>query len=194
MLSKRFLAAVSITICALGASLGSFPVSTAHADELPAAVHQEIKILQTTWATNPVVINAIKEQNAKNVSLTEIKKLDESWRSTSGLGAFMIPYLDNPAAEELARLEETAGYVQESFAMDNQGGLVAATTKTSDYWQGDEAKFIESFKDGKGAVHVGEIEFDNSAQAYLVQVSIPVMDGGKAIGAITIGIDVDKVQ
>lgn len=190
MLSKRLLAAGFLSICALGASV----LSTAHADAMPAAVHQQIKLLQETWATNPVLVSAIKEQNARNISLADIKKLDESWRSTSGLGAFMIPYLDNPAAEELARLEEDAGYVQESFAMDNQGGLVAATTKTSDYWQGDEAKFIESFKDGKGAVHVGEIEFDNSAQAYLVQVSIPVMDGGKAIGAITIGIDVDKVR
>lgn len=190
MLSKRFLAAAFLSLCTLGASVSS----TAYADELPAAVHQEIKVLQNTWATNPVLIEAIKKQNARNVSLAEIKKLDEKWRATSGLGQFMVPYLDNPAVEELARLEEAAGYVMESFVMDNQGAIVAATTKTSDFWQGDEDKFTESFKDGKGAVHIGEVEFDNSAQAYLVQVSIPVMDGGKAIGAITIGIDIDGMR
>ncbi len=151
-------------------------------------------MLQDTWATNPILIEAIKKQNEKNISLNEIKKLDDSWRATSGLGNFMLPYLDNPAVEELARLEEISGYVQESFAMDNQGALVASTTKTSDFWQGDEAKFTDSFKDGAGAVHIGDVEFDDSAQAYLVQVSIPVMDGGKAIGAITIGIDIDGMQ
>lgn len=190
MLSKQFLAAGLVALGTFAASL----VSTVHADELPAAVHQEIKKLQDTWATSPVLIDAIKKQNAKNTPLAEIKRLDESWKATSGLGNFMLPYLDNPAVEELARLEEIAGYVQESFVMDNQGGLVASTTKTSDYWQGDEAKFTDSFKGGTGAVHIGDVEFDNSAQAYLVQVSIPVMEGGKAIGAITIGIDIDGME
>jgi hypothetical protein len=64
--------------------------------------------------------------------------------------------------------------------------------KTSDYWQGDEAKFIKSYSGGKGAVFVDEVKFDNSTQAYLVQVSVPVKDGDKAIGAITFGINVDK--
>jgi hypothetical protein len=41
---------------------------------------------------------------------------------------------------------------------------------------------------------VDEVEFDESTQAYLVQVSVPVMDGGRAIGAITFGIDVDKAE
>ena len=68
------------------------------------------------------------------------------------------------------------------------------TNKTSDYWQGDEAKFKNSFNQGKGAIFVDEVEFDDSAQAYLVQVSVPVMDQGKAIGAITFGIDVDQVE
>jgi hypothetical protein len=38
------------------------------------------------------------------------------------------------------------------------------------------------------------VEFDDSAQAYLCQVSVPVKDGGKVIGAVTIGIDVDQIQ
>lgn len=77
--------------------------------------------------------------------------------------------------------------------MDNQGAHVAMTDKTSDYWQGDEAKFIESYNGGKGAVHIADVEFDNSTQAYLFQVSVPVKDGNKVIGATTIGIDVDKI-
>jgi hypothetical protein len=68
------------------------------------------------------------------------------------------------------------------------------TDKTSDYWQGDEDKFIESYKNGTGAVHIGDIKFDDSAQVYLVQVSVPVKDGDTVIGAVTIGIDVDKFE
>jgi hypothetical protein len=77
--------------------------------------------------------------------------------------------------------------------MDNQGANVCQNELTSDYWQGDEAKFEKSYNGGKGAIFVDEVEFDDSSQAYLCQVSVPVMDGDKAIGAITIGVDVEKL-
>ena len=41
---------------------------------------------------------------------------------------------------------------------------------------------------------VDKVKFDDSTQAYLVQVSVPVKDGNTVIGAITFGIDVDKIQ
>jgi hypothetical protein len=55
-------------------------------------------------------------------------------------------------------------------------------------------KFKKSFNGGSGAVFVDEVEFDDSTQAYLVQVSVPVKDGDAVIGAITFGIDVEKVE
>ena len=39
-----------------------------------------------------------------------------------------------------------------------------------------------------------EVEFDDSAQVYQVQVSVPVFDGDTVIGAITFGVDVDAVE
>ncbi|MEZ5739156.1 MAG: PDC sensor domain-containing protein [Burkholderiaceae bacterium] len=177
---KGYLAASLLVLAGLG---------TTHAADLSADLQQRIDALRETWANSATLINAIKEQNARNIPLSDIQEIDRKWMATSGLAAFMMPVLDNPAVAELLRLEKATGHVQESFVMDNQGALVAATNKTSDYWQGDEAKFTESFKNGQGAVHVGKVDFDKSAQAYLVQVSIPVMDDGRAIGAITIGID-----
>ena len=77
--------------------------------------------------------------------------------------------------------------------MDNQGANVAMTNRTSDYWQGDEAKFKKSFNGGKGGIFIDEVEFDLSCMAFLIQISVPVMDGDKAIGAITFGIDADRI-
>ena len=51
------------------------------------------------------------------------------------------------------------------------------TDKTSDYWQGDEAKFKKSFNGGAGAVFVDDVSFDKSSQTYSVQVSVPVKEG-----------------
>jgi hypothetical protein len=71
---------------------------------------------------------------------------------------------------------------------------VAMSDKTSDYWQGDEAKFKKSFNNGEGAVFIDDVKFDDSSQAYTVQVSVPVIDGDKVIGAITFGIDLDQMK
>ena len=91
-------------------------------------------------------------------------------------------------------LLESKPYYSEIFVMDDQGANVAMTDKTSDYWQGDEAKFKKSYNNGAGGVHISDVEFDESTQTYSVQVSVPVKDGDAVIGAVTIGIDVDQME
>lgn len=162
------------------------------AEDVPEKAKALIPTLQS-WGENPTLIEAVKNHNATGISLDEIQKKDKEWRKVSGVDDFMKELMSNSAAKEMLTLEQSAPYLLELFLMGNQGANIAMTNKTSDYWQGDEAKFTESFKGGVGAVHLGEVEFDESAQAYLVQISVPVMDNGKAIGAITIGINLDEL-
>ncbi len=143
---------------------------------------------------DPVIVKAVQEENAKGKTLDQIKEMDEKWQKTAGVADFMQALIDSECGKHLTGLKGGAPFYAEIFVMDNQGANVAQTDKTSDYWQGDEGKFKNSFKDGAGAVFVDEVEFDDSAQAYLVQVSVPVMDGDKAIGAITFGIDIDQIE
>lgn len=165
----------------------------AHAEKAPDAVNGIVTDLQA-WGTDATLIAAVKEQNAKGATLDSIQARDAEWRKVDGLDADMTAMMESTAANKLAEFEKTQPYFFEVFLMDNQGANVAMTNKTSDYWQGDEAKWQESFKDGAGAVHIGDVEFDESAQDYLVQVSVPVMEGGAAIGAITIGVNLDDLE
>jgi hypothetical protein len=144
--------------------------------------------------TDPVIVEAVKAENAKGKSLGQIKEMDDKWKAHAGIADYMKAIMDSECGKHLRGIQNSAPYYAEIFVMDNQGANVAMTDKTSDYWQGDEAKFKKSFNGGAGAVFVDEVEFDDSAQAYLVQVSVPVKDSGKVIGAITFGIDVDKIQ
>lgn len=163
------------------------------AEEIPASVKNLVPSLEA-WGTNAVLIAAVEEQNAKGLTLDAIKARDAQWRKTEGLDDEMKAMMASPAAQQLSSFEKSQPYYFELFLMDNQGANVAMTNKTSDYWQGDEAKWQKSFADGKGAAHIGEIEFDDSAQDYLVQISVPVMKGGQAIGAITIGVNLDELE
>ncbi|MDK2897450.1 MAG: hypothetical protein PWP04_1570 [Candidatus Atribacteria bacterium] len=162
------------------------------AEEAPVEIIQFAQTNLVEWGKGPIIVAAVKLQNEEGKTLEEIRELDERWISTPGIADFMKPFLENECAQHLSELGKSAPYFVETFVMDNQGALVATTNKTSDYWQGDEAKFIESYKAGKGEIYISPVEFDESTQAYLVQVSVPVTEEDTTIGVITIGIDVDQ--
>jgi hypothetical protein len=144
--------------------------------------------------SDAVIVSAVKAENAKNKTLAQIQEQDKKWKATPGIVEYMQAIMSSACGEHIKNIQNSAPFYAEIFVMDNQGANVAMTDKTSDYWQGDEAKFKKSFNGGQGGVFVDEVEFDDSAQAYLVQVSVPVKNGGKVIGAITFGIDVDKIE
>lgn len=168
-------------------------INVAFSDEVDMDKINQLAVKLKDLSQNPELIATVKKQNQASISLDEIKKRDEKWIDTSGLDDFMSSLMTCKAAKILSSIEKKNRFIVESFLMDNQGANVAMTNKTSDYWQGDEAKFKQSFNNGVGATHVGKAKFDTSAQAYLVQISIPVMDAGKAIGAVTYGVNLDDL-
>jgi hypothetical protein len=145
-------------------------------------------------ASSPAVVAAVKAQNAKGLSMAAIKEMDQKWMGTAGVADFMKALMDNDCGKFLKQAQADQPYLVEVFVTDNQGANVCQTGKTSDYWQGDEEKFTAAWKDGAGANLVGDVAFDKSAQTYVSQVSVPVKDGGKAIGVAVFGVDVAKLK
>jgi hypothetical protein len=85
-------------------------------------------------------------------------------------------------------------YLMEIFVMDNMGAVVCETDKTGDYWQGDEAKWTNSYNGGRGGVFVDEVEVDNGKK--VCQVSVPVVERKTdvVVGSMTLGVYVDQVK
>lgn len=179
----------------LGTALLSFGL---HADQLRAQerITDVIDALVPSielWGTNPALVAAVKAQNSKDVSLARIQELDREWIASTGTDDFAQALMTNPAAAELFRLESSRAFFVELFLMDRRGAIVAMTNRTSDYWQGDEAKFIRSFKRGEGDVHISDVTFDESTNAFLVQISVPVKEKGHTIGALTVGANLNRL-
>jgi len=167
-------------------------MSHAFALDVPPKVYDIAKSDLTQIATDPVIIEAVEKQNARHSSLADIQALDKKWIATPGLADYMKALIDSPAGKRLTEWAKAHPYASEIILMDNQGANVALTEKTSDYWQGDEAKFTECFKNG-GLVYVDKVKFDDSSQTYSVQVSVPVKDGDKLIGALCVGVDIETL-
>jgi hypothetical protein len=143
---------------------------------------------------DPRVVAAVREENAQEKTLREIGRIDEKWIHTVGYDDFIKRLISTPLSQYLEQFRRRRPFYAEIFVTDNQGALVGATDKTSDYWQGDEAKFTSAFNNGKGGIHFSNVVFDESSQAYVVQVSFPVRDEGRAIGTVTVSIDVDEME
>ncbi len=151
-------------------------------------------------AQDPAVIEAIKARNAAEAPpAAEIDRLDKEWRDQVGAASapLVAEIAGNPASARLAQArDESQGLITEIFAMDAVGLNVALSDPTSDYWQGDEAKWRETFGAGAGAIHLSEVELDESTQTFQSQVSMTVADPatGKPIGAITFGVNVEYLD
>lgn len=172
----------------------TLPMTALAGEKAPQAVVELAGSTLAKLGTNPIIVAAVKAQNSKNISIDEIKETDKKWQAHVGIADYMRAMMESECGKALRDIQKSAPYYSEIFVMDNQGANVAMTDKTSDYWQGDEDKFTKSYSEGKGAVFIDDVKFDTSSQVYLVQVSVPVKDGSKVIGAMTIGIDVDKLK
>ena len=166
------------------------------AEPLTALAQGEIKNI----AANPALIAAIVAQNATTSGYDQAKidALDQQWRAE--VDAASKPLIDatlsNEASVYLAKVQEdSAGMFTEIIATDAKGLNAAQSTISSDYWQGDEDKFTQSFGAGADAVFLGEVEQDESTQTFQSQVSITITDPatGAPIGSITAGVDLSML-
>lgn len=172
----------------------------AQANDFAPALQSYLDAEIVSWVNDPILIDAVRAQNAKTARLSQadIDALDATWRAEVGLAdsATLRAVLDNPAAEFLRqRVAAASGVITEIFVMDARGLNVAASAATSDYWQGDEEKFTQSFGRGPGAVHFGEVEFDESSQLFQSQISLSIVDPAtrEIVGAVTVGVNAEAL-
>lgn len=189
---KRVLTAATL-------ALATTASSAAYAGDYDGALMELAQSTLADWVTDPVVTGALVEQNGGHAGLSDqdIIDLDNTWRA--GVDAGSSPLIDDllsrPVSAFLMEQQDaTEGLVTEVFIMDNRGLNAGQSATTSDYWQGDEAKWQDTFGAGPGAVHISEVEFDESTQTYQVQLSMAISDASGVIGAVTFGIDVGMLE
>jgi len=187
---KKSLLVLSTLFAALAANASDYSVQMQ--DYLNANVR--------AWQNASVLVEAIRAQNVRHsaISQVEIDNLDTEWRSQVGKAnaPLISKVIENPASDFLRKIvAESGGQITEIFVMDSHGLNVASSGVTSDYWQGDEAKFSDTFGKGPAARHFGEVELDESTQTYQGQASLVIVDPdtGLPIGALTIGLNAESL-
>jgi hypothetical protein len=185
---------------AVGALLVMASTGMASASEYQAKLEALVKEKLMAIAADPAVVSAVKAQNSahEGYDAAKIDSLDKAWREEAGKGGgdMTKALLENALSKHLMTVQAASGGMYaEMFVMDNKGMNVGASNMTSDYMQGDEAKWQKTFSVGADAVLIDEVEQDESSGAFVSQVSVTVSDpeSKQPIGAMTVAVDVEKL-
>jgi hypothetical protein len=171
--------------------------------EIAAQTQPHVKIVRDyveknirPWLADPVLIDAIMRQNKKHAHITiaEIDRLDAGFIERTDK-QLIDSTMNNPLATYLKEKKAAAdGSIFEIFVVDNKGLNIAQTDPTLDYMQGDEAKFQKTFLVGPDAVFIDEAAPDNGVNVAQADMTIKHPKTGKPIGAIIVGVVVDKMK
>ncbi len=174
--------------------------SLSQADEFGPALEAYLADVVSGYTSDSVLVEAIRQQNqvTGGYDNARILELDQAWRAEVGASSTptISPVMENAASDYLRDVVENAGgTITEIFIMDAQGLNVAASSVTSDYWQGDEDKFSMTYLNGAGSSHIGEVEFDDSTQSFQSQISVAIVDptSQQPVGAMTVGINAEAL-
>lgn len=138
-----------------------------------------------------------QNERLKALSQDKIDALDKQWRAEreSDDKPLIAATLSNPLSIYLARLQgKSIGLYVEIFVMDQNGLNVGQSSITSDFWQGDEAKFQKTFEVSGTALFVDEPEWDDQAKIWRGQVSFTLTEAGAPIGAVTMEVNLTELE
>src|SRR5262245_47303452 len=141
---------------------------------------------------DPSILGAVIARNQAPESAEAIQRNDQEWQRNREM-PLRKELTHNPCAMELKKLVASDPAVVEAFVMDAQGGLVCSTVETSDYWQGDEAKWTRTDGEGKERV-VDTRALDTSTGKYAIQLSTLSADKGRKVGALPHTLKIPRAQ
>lgn len=153
-----------------------------------------------TLAADPAIIDAVTESNRRYVGVTpasieaHILKMEKEW-NTPAVDAYVRNMLTSRAGRLLTRWRDIDKRFLRITLTDAQGAAIAATHKTMDYYQADEDFWQGIYADGRGAVHMTDILYDDVTKSYYIGLGVPVVEDGtnRFIGAIDALIEVSSI-
>jgi hypothetical protein len=150
---------------------------------------------------NEIVTLSVRSQNTEHegIGRSEIERLDNRWRAERQADnqPLIAATLANPLSNYLTRIQaHSLGLFTEIFVMDAHGLNVGQSNITSDFWQGDEAKFRKTFPEGPGTVFLDEAEYHEASGTWRIQLNLSLDDPGGTgvIGAATFEINLTELQ
>ncbi len=185
------LASMKLKICSFIILLGTLALRLAGADPIDPALQSKIDAVVKevqSWSSDPIIVNAVKAHNAA-LPPDQAQITQEKWKALSLLDPLVRSFAKNPVADFLKT--KKGDIIAEAFVSDAAGNKVAFLAKPSNWSHKGKPKHDDPMA---GKTWQGPIERDDSTGIQQIQVALPILDGGKPIGSLVVGLSITKLS
>lgn len=158
------------------------------------------KVVETAlMASDSAVLSAVFESNRQYAGLsdeqieTRMLQRDELWNTSEGK-QLVEKMMSGDASRALRRKLAIEPNFLRITVTDREGGTVAATHKTIDFYQADEDYWKDIHASGRGAVSLTDVLYDDATKHHYIGVGVPVVDEDNTfIGTLDALVDVSSL-
>ncbi len=141
--------------------------------------------------SSPDLVSRVAECNTP-LPQSQRERLDAEWPTMPESNSVLAQVLGHPLAKVLGQLQQSDRRLDELMITDRYGQLIAASERTTDYYQADEDWWQKAFDEGKGRIYIERVSFDESSQAWTLNICLPIMKGPEAVGVAKMSLDVSQ--
>ena len=194
---KRLLIGLSLTVVPLSI-LGMYIVNRAYseirevigrnietiaassASRISNSVHDRV-IQVGALAQMPAVLDAVAAANRASAGASDavfqekVNQIEKIW-NTAAVEAMVKQMLGSEAARMMRSQVAADRRLLRITLTDGRGAAIAATHKTLDYYQADEEFWQKIHAQGRGALNLTDILYDEVTKANYIGIGVPVMD------------------
>lgn len=152
-----------------------------------AKVEAKLKLF-SAWGTDAKVVEAVKAFNA-NPPAAAKEMTQDKWKTLTLISPEIKAFTKHELSVYLKTKKDES--VSELFVSGANGNKIAFFAKTSNWCHLGKPKHDVPMT---GKTWIGKVEVDESTGLQQVQISFPVLDGGKAIGSIVVGLSLSKLE
>ncbi len=149
----------------------------------------------------PEVLDEVQSANQQPFDLAKfnlsVEEIEREWAETDPIySKFQRQLLENSASQFLREFNNVFTAFREIMVTDQRGRVVAASNKSGDYFQADEAWWQRAYLEGQGKRYVSGIQFDESANVYGMEIAQPIREseGREVIGVIKVIVDSHEIS
>jgi len=151
-------------------------------------------------AADPAVLDVVAAADAGWQGATQaqiearVQGAEKSWNTPEAQGR-VREVLENKASRLLRHYRDMDRRFLRMTLTDRVGAVVAATHKTLDYYQADEEFWQSIYAEGRGAINITDVLYDEVSKSYYIGVGVPVVAEGtnELIGALDALVEVSSI-
>lgn len=151
-------------------------------------------------AIEPTIVDTVASANKAYAGMSEaafnarVGGTEKVWNTPAANG-IVERILAAPASKLLRRHREIDRRLLRITVTDERGTVVAATHKTIDYFQGDEEFWQAIYAQGRGAINLTDVLYDEVTKSHYIGVGVPVLEEStnRFLGAVDALVDISSL-